>query len=76
MTKTIRVKKPTDPLQADIDRLLIGKRSVAERERAHEAVRILREFQDSIGYQPVRTAAQKEMLADIPPITAFMGMGG
>lgn len=29
-----------------------------------------------IGHQQRRTPAQKEMLAGIPPITAFMGMEG
>lgn len=41
-----------------------------------EATRRLNDFRDSIGWKQDRTAAQKAMLADIPPMTAFMGIEG
>jgi len=41
-----------------------------------EASRALNEFRDAAGWKQDRTPAQKEMLSGIPPITAFMGMGG
>lgn len=41
-----------------------------------EALKRLNEHRDSVGWKQERTLAQKEMLAGIPPITAFMGMEG
>jgi len=41
-----------------------------------EAMRRLNDFRESIGWKQDRTPAQREMLAGIPPITAFMGMEG
>lgn len=34
------------------------------------------QLREEIKHRQDRTAAQKEMLSGIPPITAFMGMGG
>lgn len=34
------------------------------------------QLRKEIGHQQDRTPAQSEMLSSIPPITAFMGMGG
>ena len=41
-----------------------------------DAMRRLNEYRDEAGWKQDRTPAQKEMLAGIPPITAFMGMEG
>ncbi|MCA0338959.1 MAG: hypothetical protein LCH99_04425 [Proteobacteria bacterium] len=40
------------------------------------ALRQLNEYRDNAGWMQERTAAQKAMIADIPPMTAFMGMEG
>lgn len=50
-----------------------GLQSALNKLRADEKVNQLR---DEIDHRPDRTAAQKAMLADIPPMTAFMGMEG
>jgi hypothetical protein len=41
-----------------------------------EAMKRLNEYRDAAGWKQDRPAAQAEMLSSIPPITAFMGMGG
>ena len=50
-----------------------GLQSALDKLRADEKVNQLR---NEIGHRNERTAAQKAMLVDIPPMTAFMGMGG
>lgn len=57
--------KPIDPFHRDIQILIARRRSVAVARGVMQAVDVLQRFHE-----------RKAMLADIPPITAFMGMGG
>lgn len=41
-----------------------------------EDLRRLNEYRDAAGWKQDRTPSQTETLSSIPPITAFMGMGG
>lgn len=63
--KTVRVPKKPDPLHADIQRLLIGRRSIAVERDMQQAIAVLRRHQDEIGYRTERTEAQTEMLAGL-----------
>ena len=76
MTKTIRIPKPVDPFHRDIQHLIYRRRSRAIEREVVDAYEILRRFQEKVGNNPDRTPAQAEMIAGIPPITAFMSMGG
>lgn len=76
MTKTIRIPKPVDPFHRDIQHLIYRRRSRAIEREVVDAYEILRRFQEKAGNKPDSTPAQSEMLSSIPPITAFMGMGG
>jgi hypothetical protein len=76
MTKTIRIKKPADPFHRDIQHLIYRRRSRAIEREVVDAYEILRRFQEKAGNKPDRTPSQTETLSSIPPITAFMGMGG
>lgn len=76
MTKTIRIPKPVDPFHRTIQRLLIGRRSKAIETDVLKAAVIISRHHEEVGNKPDRTPAQSEMLSSIPPITAFMGMGG
>ncbi|MXN46099.1 hypothetical protein GR138_12950 [Shinella kummerowiae] len=41
-----------------------------------EALRRLNQYRDAAGWKQHRTPSQTETLSSLPPITAFMGMGG
>lgn len=73
MTSTTTVKaherrkaeNPLDPFHRDIQTLIARRRSVAVKRDVMQAVDVLQRLHE-----------RKAMLTDIPPMTAFMGMGG
>lgn len=49
---------------------------VSTLKRKIEAQIKVNQLREEIGHQQDRTPSQTEMLSSIPPITAYMGMGG